>query len=1287
MKGGSVQKVLVQDIKSLGTRISERPNWNLENYQNNKYTKRSFNGNSKPISEFVNNQNNFCSKDFSSQFFNKLDNKKNFNKSIKGLCSVDGKITPFIVDTGATTSVLPQSLSIDTKLRQFKSKAITASGEEMQITGIRDCEIQLGKSINNTSLLVSPEAQNELLLGLDYLSACEITKPHIDGLRTAIEEASKQFEIMDSLKELPFTEIVRINEVLEEEITEENYVIVPSALDVELAMNAELKEIISKELTEIEAQGVWDLTKTNVVEHEINIIPGTKPIRQKRRPIPPHYLEAFKKSMKEMEEAGLIEVSKSPWSSPIHIVRKEGGAIRITQDFKKLNAVTIKDAYPLPNINNIVQSLSNAKLFTKLDLTHGYWQIGLSDKSKEYTAFTSEAGFHQFKVLPMGLSNACATFQRLMDEVMKDLIGNICFVYLDDVIVFSENEEEHFKNVKMVIERLKQANLKVKLSKCQIAVKKIEYLSHIIEDGSITPNPKKVAHVNEMERPKSVKKLKGFLGFASYYRKYIRDFAKIASPLIRATLRTTKLVWNDDCEQAFCKLKQILTSELVLQLPDFKKPFRVDADACQYGVGAALEQPCDDTNKRWKPVAFFSKHLSETQQKYSTSERELLAIILACEHFKQMLYGAKFQIVTDHRPLKTLLSSTNLSPRLSRWLSRLEMFDPEITYREGKKHGNADGLSRMAVENPDEVDDVIPTPINNINIETDDELIEEENELFEIKDFEFETINAINIQSCAAEEEQSRDPNIVWIYNLIKREKFKLTTALENQISETIYSDFNNKEQESYYKQRHRLRIINKTLYREYIDDNENVIIQYVVPSHLRELLLKKAHDSVYGAHQGRDKVLDRLKSRCYWPKMNEAVAEYVKTCNVCQQIKPPYLYNKPELQPIETSQPLELVTTDIMGPCQETKDKNKYILIIVDHFTKWMELYAMKTMEAEETALKITEFTCRHGAPNRILSDQGKNYQADLLSELYELLDIEKSRTTPYHPQCDGQSERGNRTNRAALAALVNEKMDNWDQLLKFVQFAYNSSVHSATKCTPFEMMYGRKPKLPLDVFLPNVNIDLQLDPENYAESLKKNLRNAYRLAEINRNSRMNKEKINHDRKSRAANYKINDLVLLLDNSTKKGINNKFRKKWKGPYIVLEVDETGKIVKIRPANRNGKSVRVNISKLKTYYKRLTQRLEVISDPVEIKDEPIEESISEANPIQEKVKRKYVKKNLIKNNKMLNNTVKEILDKRSRKNPEINERCQEETTKISTSERRKRLRSGKQYSINYLINF
>ena len=623
MEGGNVQRALGQNsIRNTEELISGRPGCNQNYNQNDKCTSRSNRGNSTsfPI-KFVNNQENF-SLNFSSVVFNNV--KSNLNKrSIKGLCSIDGKITPFIADTGATTSVLPEILSNSTELRKFKSKAVTASGEEMIISGVRDCQIQLGNSINAASLLVSPEAQDELLLGLDFLSSCEVTKPHIDGLRLAIAEASERFENFNILKEIPYFKEERISEImLEDELEEDNYVVVPTESEIEKKINLELKQEIEKELKKIEAKGVWDLTKTTLVEHEINLIPGTKPIRQRRRPVPPHYVDAFKKSMKEMEVTGLIEVSKSPWSSPIHIVRKEDGAIRITQDFKKLNAVTIKDAYPLPNIEHIMRSLSKAKVFTKLDLTHGYWQIGLSKESREYTAFTSEAGFHQFKVLPMGLSNACATFQRLMDEVLRDLIGSICFVYLDDVIVFSEDENDHLKNVQCVVDRLKEANLKVKLSKCQLAVRRIEYLSHIIENGTLSPNPKKVIHVKEMERPRTIKKLKGFLGFASYYRKFIRNFAKIASPLIRATIRATKLVWNDECELAFEELKQILTSELVLQLPDFNKPFRVYADACQYGVGAALEQPSDVDVKQWKPVAFFSKHLSETQQKYSTSERE-----------------------------------------------------------------------------------------------------------------------------------------------------------------------------------------------------------------------------------------------------------------------------------------------------------------------------------------------------------------------------------------------------------------------------------------------------------------------------------------------------------------------------------------------------------------------------------------------------------------------------------------------------------------------------------------
>ena len=329
---------------------------------------------------------------------------------------------------------------------------------------------------------------------------------------------------------------------------------------------------------------------------------------------------------------------------------------------------------------------------------------------------------------------------------------------------------------------------------------------------------------------------------------------------------------------------------------------------------------------------------------------------------------------------------------------------------------------------------------------------------------------------------------------------------------------------------------------------------------------------SVFSAHQGRDKMIARLSSRCYWPKQYEDVADFVKFCKECQEIKPPARYNVAELIPILPSKPLEIITTDIMGPLNMTKEENKYIMIICDHFTKWIELYALKTMEAVEVASKISSFVCRHGVPDKIITDQGTNYQSNLISELYEVLDIEKARTSPYHPESDGLSERGNRTNKAALTALVNEKQDNWDVMLPFIQFAYNSSVHATTRCTPFELMYGRQPRIPLDLLIPEAKIELDIDPEEYASNLRHALVDAYRLVKKNRDMRMTKEKINYDRRVRAANYKVGDKVLLLNEAKKAGISNKFRKSWIGPYEIIEKNENNVNYKIKPVKRNGRS-------------------------------------------------------------------------------------------------------------------
>ena len=1136
----------------------------------------------------------------------------NNKREIKGYCSLNGKPVPFLVDTGASRSVVSQRLLESTsELRPFTSQATTANGDELKIKGIQDCIVKIGDSSCLTSVLVAPDLQQDLLIGMDVLNSCEATKEHVEGLREAIKTASDrlinslepgQFELIqiNEIAELPFHESEYIEKLSTEEKKqmEDGFVIIQSKEEIETDQKNEWLEQIQLVVQQIEAKGIHDLTLTNAVKHSIEIIPGVQPIKQKRRPVPPHYMDSFKNSILEMEKAGLIEPARSPWSSPIHIVRKEDNTIRITQDFKKLNSVTIKDAYPLPNIESMFCHLSKAKVFSKLDLTHGYWQISMDEESRKYTAFGCEMGFYQFKVLPMGLTNACATFQRMMDKVLGDLIGVCCFVYLDDVIVFSEDDEQHVEHVKKVVACLKSANLKIKLKKCEFAVKKIEYLSHIIQDGRITPNPKKVAHVRDMKPPKTIRRLKGFLGYSSYYRRYIKGYSSIASPMIRSTIRTKHLNWSDECQLSFDKMKDILTSDLVLQLPNFKKPFRLDTDACDYGIGASLEQPANDDCDQWRPVAFYSKHLSETQQKYSTTERELLAIVLSCEHFRQMLYGVKFKVYTDHQPLKALLTSNELSPRLARWLIRLEMFDMEILYREGKRHGNADGLSRMAVEPFNEDDDEFPppTPINNISfVEIEDEdnfnKLECEELAHEIIEGELESLNVINIQSERADQEQVKDHNIVWIYNILKAELFYGNKT-------PYFAPFANKEQECFYRQRQRLRIVNKLVYREYIDDCGNVILQYIVPLHLRRQLMEKAHNSAFGAHQGRDKMLSRLTSRCYWPKQYEEVAAFVKNCHECQSSKPPSRYNVAELMPILSRKPLEIVNSDIMGPLNLTSEGNRYILVLADHFTKWMELFSLKTLEAREVANKISTFVCRHGVPLKILTDQGTNYQSKLITELYELLDIERARTSPYHPETDGVSERDNRTNKAALTTLVNEKQDNWDELLPFVQFAFNSSVHATTKCTPFELMYGRKPRLPLDLFIPEAKIDLDIDPEDFAANLQSNLAEAYRLVQINRDARMEREKISYDRRVRAANYNIGDNVLLLDETKKSGTSNKFKKRWCGPFKITEKNANGVNYKIKPITKNGRPKWVHQNKLKTYF--MTPQLVIKEEPHEV---------------------------------------------------------------------------------------
>ena len=914
-----------------------------------------------------------------------------------------------------------------------------------------------------------------------------------------------------------------------------------------------LRQSITDMVNDISAFNMFDITKSmgdgnnDLLTHVITVKEGTEPIKQKSRGIPQSFREEFKKTLQEMKDAGMVVDSNSPWCSPVRLVRKPDGSIRVCVDFRKLNSVTTKDSFPIPTIDHIIQHLGNAKIYSSLDLAQGYHQIRMDKDSCKYTAFATSTGLYEYRVMAMGLTNSCATFQRILNKVLEGYLEDFCLVYLDDILIYSENLEDHEKHVKLVIERLKKNGLKVKLSKCKFARTKIEYLSHVIENGQISPNPAKVAAVANAPRPKTVKQVLAFCGLVSYYRKWIKDCSTLMSPLIKLTQKDTDFIWTTECEVAFNTLKNYLVdTNRVLALPDFSQPFVLECDASSYGAGSVLVQR---KGKHYQPIAYFSKHFNKTERSYSTSEREMLSIVLATEHFKQYIFGRDIKIITDHEPLKFLSTADDPSPRLARLQKRLNIYSYVIEYRAGHLNRAADALSRMVEE--DEIEKNTESPQESI------------------------IINAIRLSNTTSNEEQLKDENINWIISLLK----KFTER-------PIVSEFKNNEQKSLYMQWDRLKILNNILFREYIDKYDNIYYQYVVPANQREAVLKNCHDTTVCGHMGREKMLFRVTHKFYWYKSDVDVRQYCQECIKCQQMKDTNKYNKTTLTPIYASRPGQIITTDIVGPLKVSNGKYKYILVIVDHFSKYVEFFAMETITAEETAKLLLEYICRHSVPDSILSDQGSNYMSTLIQELYGLLDIHGLRTTAFRPQVDGETERINRALGQMLRCFVNDAGDDWSKYLNLLQLGYNTAQHSTHKYTPFQLIYGRVPKLPIDLIFPNEKLDLYLGIDSYATTVQNNLLKAYEAVAKNTFANINKHKIRHDRKVRASkDYKVGDYVWLYNESKRKGKSKKFQTRWgENPYkIVAVIDENN--YKIKCLSGKKASI-VNKERLKKCYER-----------------------------------------------------------------------------------------------------
>ena len=931
---------------------------------------------------------------------------------VTGTLPVLGHYALVLFDSGSSHSFISSAFVLHARLEveplHHVLSVSTPSGECMlSKEKVKACQIEIAGHVIEVTLIVLDMLDFDVILGMDWLAANHAS---IDCSRKEVtfnppSMASFKFKGGGS-KSLPqVISAIRASKLL----SQGTWGILASVVDTREADVSLSSEPVVRDYPDVFPEELPGLPPHREVEFAIELEPGTVPISRAPYRMAPAELKELKVQLQELLDKGFIRPSVSPWGAPVLFVKKKDGSMRLCIDYRELNKVTVKNRYPLPRIDDLFDQLQGATVFSKIDLRSGYHQLRIKDEDVPKTAFRSRYGHYEFIVMSFGLTNAPAVFMDLMNRVFREFLDTFVIVFIDDILIYSKTEAEHEEHLRMVLQTLRDNKLYAKFSKCEFWLKQVSFLGHVVSKAGVSVDPAKIEAVTGWTRPSTVSEVRSFLGLAGYYRRFVENFSRIATPLTQLTRKGAPFVWSKACEDSFQNLKQKLVTAPVLTVPDGSGSFVIYSDASKKGLGCVLMQ-------QGKVVAYASRQLKSHEQNYPTHDLELAAVVFALKIWRHYLYGEKIQIFTDHKSLKYFFTQKELNMRQRRWLELVKDYDCEILYHPGKANVVADALSRKVSHSAALITRQAP--------------LHRDLERAEIA----VSVGAVTMQLAQLTvqptlrqriiDAQSNDP-----YLVEKRGLAEAGQAVEFSLSS---------------------------------DGGLLFERRLCVPSDsaVKTELLSEAHSSPFSMHPGSTKMYQDLKRVYWWRNMKREVAEFVSKCLVCQQVKAPRQKPAGLLQPLSIPEwKWENVSMDFITGLPRTLRGFTVIWVVVDRLTKSAHFVPGKsTYTASKWAqLYMSEIVRLHGVPVSIVSDRDARFTSKFWKGLQTAMGTRLDFSTAFHPQTDGQTERLNQVLEDMLRACALEFPGSWDSHLHLMEFAYNNSYQATIGMAPFEALYGK--------------------------------------------------------------------------------------------------------------------------------------------------------------------------------------------------------------------------------------